>query len=139
MTQPWTIEQLRERAAALPRVNLCHLPTPVDELPRLAAELGTSVRLFTKRDDLNGPALGGNKLRKLEFSFGRARDEGCDVIVHGLAGQSNYCRQTAAAAAMLGMRCVLVLRNDAKCDDPAQGNRMLDFVFGAEIHGAVLE
>ena len=133
MSQPWTIDELRGRAATLPRVDLCHLPTPVDELERFAAELGGDVRVLAKRDDLTGPALGGNKLRKLEFSLGRARQQGCDVIVHGLAGQSNYCRQAAAAAAMLGLRCVLVLRNDAKCEDPAQGNRLLDFVFGADV------
>jgi 1-aminocyclopropane-1-carboxylate deaminase/D-cysteine desulfhydrase-like pyridoxal-dependent ACC family enzyme len=133
MAKPITIHELRERAARLPRVHLTDLPTPLHECPRLAEALGGGGRFFLKRDDLTSLGLGGNKLRKLEFSLGAAKAEGCDVLVHGLAGQSNYCRQAAAAAAKAGMRCVLVLRNDHKAGDPAQSNRLLDYVFGAEV------
>jgi len=129
-----TAAELRRRAAALPRVSLASLPTPLTEVPRFAEWVGGDVRMFLKRDDLTDTGLGGNKIRKLEFSLGAARAEGCDVIVHGLAGQSNYCRQTAAAAARLGMPCHLVLRSDHKTDDPPQGNRLLDYAFGADVH-----
>ena len=77
--------------------------------------------------------MGGNKLRKLEFSMAEALRRGCDVIVHGLAGQSTYCRQTVAAANKVGLPCILVLRRDHKTEGPAQGNLLLDHVFGAEI------
>jgi 1-aminocyclopropane-1-carboxylate deaminase/D-cysteine desulfhydrase-like pyridoxal-dependent ACC family enzyme len=127
-----TIRELRERAAGLPRFPLCELPTPLMECPRLAEAVGGG-RFFIKRDDLTAIGLGGNKLRKLEFSLGAAKAEGCDVLVHGLAGQSNYCRQAAAAAARAGMKCILVLRSDHKAGDPAQANRLLDYIFGAEV------
>jgi 1-aminocyclopropane-1-carboxylate deaminase/D-cysteine desulfhydrase-like pyridoxal-dependent ACC family enzyme len=131
--RPLSIEELRRRIERLPRVPLTHLPTPFREVPRLAEAVGNQVRLFVKRDDLTTLGFGGNKTRKLEFSLGELKEQGCDVIVHGLAGQSNYCRQTAAAAARLGLPCYLVLRNDHKAGDPAQGNRLLDYVFGADV------
>ena len=129
-----TPDGLRERAARLPRVSLATLPTPLQDCPRLAEALGGQVRLLMKRDDLTGIGAGGNKVRKLEFSLGEALATGCDCVVHGLAGQSNYCRQTAAAAAKSGLPCHLVLRRDHKAGDPAQANRLLDYVFGAEVH-----
>jgi len=131
-----TAEELCRRAAVLPRVSLATLPTPMTEVPRFAEWVGRGIRMFLKRDDLTDMGLGGNKLRKLEFSLGAARAEGCDVVVHGLAGQSNYCRQTAAAAARVGMPCYLVLRRDHKTEDPPQANRLLDYVFGAEVRMA---
>ncbi|MEX0744205.1 MAG: pyridoxal-phosphate dependent enzyme [Phycisphaeraceae bacterium] len=133
MKRPWCIDELRRRAARLPRLPLATLPTPLDDLTRLSAEAGSNVRVLMKRDDQTGLGLGGNKIRKLEFSFGEARQRGCDVVVHGLAAQSNYCRLTAAAAAKAGLRCVLALRPGQKDDDPPQANRLLDHVFGAEV------
>lgn len=129
-----TIDELRRRIAALPRLPLCHLPTPLDELPRFSEAIGGKIRVFMKRDDLTGIGGGGNKSRKLEFSLGEAKATGCDVVVHGLAGQSNYCRQAAGAAAKVGLPCVLILRKDHKAEDPAQANRLLDYLFGAEVH-----
>ena len=126
-----SIEDLRARAGKLPRVSLTQLPTPLLKCPSLGKHLG--VRLFFKRDDLTTLGCGGNKIRKLEFGIGEALESGCDVIVHGLAGQSNYCRQTAAAAAKCGLKCVLVLQKDHKTDGPPQGNLLLDHVFGAEV------
>jgi 1-aminocyclopropane-1-carboxylate deaminase/D-cysteine desulfhydrase-like pyridoxal-dependent ACC family enzyme len=128
-----TIAEFRQRVTRLPRISLTPLPTPLQECPRLAKAVG-DVRIFFKRDDLTAIGMGGNKLRKLEFSLGAAKAEGCDVLVHGLAGQSNYCRQAAAAAAKVGMRCILVLRSSHKSADPAQSNRLLDYIFGAEVH-----
>jgi D-cysteine desulfhydrase family pyridoxal phosphate-dependent enzyme len=113
----------------LPRLRLAHLPTPLHELPRLSRALG--VRLLVKRDDLTGLATGGNKTRKLEFSVGEALRQGADTLVTLGAVQSNHCRQTAAAAAATGLRCVLVLRGHAP---PATtGNLLLDYLLGAEV------
>ncbi|HYM14450.1 MAG TPA: D-cysteine desulfhydrase family protein, partial [Dehalococcoidia bacterium] len=53
-------------------VPLAHLPTPLDEAPRLSAELG--LRLLVKRDDQTGLALGGNKARKLQYLLNDAAD-----------------------------------------------------------------
>jgi D-cysteine desulfhydrase family pyridoxal phosphate-dependent enzyme len=124
----------RERAsaalAALPRVPLAHLPTPLEELPRLSEALG-GPRIFIKRDDLTGLAVGGNKTRLLEFYLGDALAQKAEVLVTGASVQSNLCRQTAAAAACHGLGCVLLLRGAAGAK--IQGNLLLDHLFGAEI------
>lgn len=128
-------KELWERLAKLPRINLGAFPTPLEPLPRLSERLG--VRLFIKRDDLTGLALGGNKVRHLEFNLGMALQQGCDVVINGAAVQSNYCRQTAAACAKLGLKCALVLRRDPRIDQfktaEPQGNLLLDYLFGADV------
>ena len=122
-------------------VPLSVLPTPLDEAPRLTAELaaaaGGDLRVLVKRDDLTGLALGGNKARKLDFLLRDAIERGCDTVVTTGGQQSNFCRMTAGACAKLGLRCVLVLGGD----EPAtpSGNVVLDRLFGAEIHYAGTE
>ncbi len=114
----------------LPRISLAHLPTPVEELPRLSRELG-GPRLWIKRDDQTGLAMGGNKTRKLEFLMADALAQGADVVVTAGAAQSNHCRQTAAAAARLGLACTLVL--GGKPPHLPSGNLLFDHLLGAEI------
>lgn len=117
----------------LPRVSLAHLPTPLEPLPRLSAALG-GPQLFIKRDDQTGLAGGGNKTRKLEFLLAEARNQGADTLLTVGAPQSNHCRQTAAAAAKSGFRCVLVLGGHPPAD--LTGNILLDHLLGAELHYA---
>jgi D-cysteine desulfhydrase family pyridoxal phosphate-dependent enzyme len=127
-----TSTELRSRLDSLPRVRLATLPTPLEALPRLSEALG-GVEIRIKRDDCTGMAMGGNKVRQLEFTLGEAVAQGADCIIQGAASQSNHCRQAAAAAAKLGLRCHLVLHRDAYAE-PVQGNLLLDHLFGAEIH-----
>jgi L-cysteate sulfo-lyase len=77
-----------EQLARLPRVRLAALPTPLEPLPRLTAELG-GPRLFIKRDDLTGLAFGGNKTRILEYVLGDLLRQEPDVLVTGANIQSN--------------------------------------------------
>jgi len=112
------------------RIRFAHLPTPIEEMKRLSAELG-GPRLFVKRDDATGLALGGNKTRKLEFLVADALAKGARTLVTAGAAQSNHCRQTAAAAAKFGMGCVLVL--DGREPDEPSANLLLDRLFGARI------
>jgi D-cysteine desulfhydrase family pyridoxal phosphate-dependent enzyme len=114
-----------------PRIPLAGLPTPLEEAPRLTAALG-GPRILIKRDDLTGLALGGNKARKLEFLMAGALAEGADTVMTTGAADSNHCRMTAAAAARLGLRCVLLLGAQSE-SPPVQGNLLLDHLFGAEI------
>jgi D-cysteine desulfhydrase family pyridoxal phosphate-dependent enzyme len=88
-------------------------------------------RIFIKRDDLTGLAGGGNKTRKLEFLVADAQLKSADTLVTVGAVQSNHCRQTAAAAAKVGLRCILVLRGHPPAE-PA-GNLLLDHLLGAEL------
>src|SRR5947199_3175213 len=115
---------------AVPRLNFAHLPTPVEALPRLSEVLG-GPRLLIKRDDQTGLAFGGNKTRKLEILLAEAREQGAKTLISGGALQSNHCRQTAAAAARFGFKCILVLTGD-KPKQPS-GNLLLDKLFGAQI------
>src|SRR5207249_10308662 len=115
---------------AVSRIRFAHLPTPIEELPRLSEKLG-GPRIFVKRDDQTGLAFGGNKTRKLEFLIAEARDKGAETLISGGALQSNHCRQTAAAAARFGFECILVLTGE-KPEQPS-ANLMLDRLFGAEI------
>jgi D-cysteine desulfhydrase family pyridoxal phosphate-dependent enzyme len=116
---------------ALRRCSLGFFPTPLVEMKRLSRHLG-GPRLWIKRDDLSGLALGGNKTRKLEFLMGQALAQGCDAVITAGAAQSNHCRQTAAGAAMLGLSCHLALGGAPP--PVANGNLLLDDLFGATIH-----
>lgn len=113
-----------------PRLALAHLPTPVEPLPRLSAALN-GPRIFIKRDDQTGLAGGGNKTRKLELLVADALGQGADVLVTVGAAQSNHCRQTAAAAARCGLRCILVVRGDPPPEQT--GNLLLDRLLGADV------
>lgn len=115
---------------SMARVHLAHLPTPLDDAPRLSALLG-GPRILVKRDDMTGLAFGGNKTRKLEYLMGDAMRQGADTIFTSGAPQSNHCRQTAAAAARLGLRCILVLTPGEH--NVMQGNLLLDRLLKAEI------
>ncbi len=112
------------------RLKFAHLPTPVEELPRLS-ELLDGPRLLVKRDDQTGLAFGGNKTRKLEFLVAEAQAQGAKMLISAGAIQSNHCRQTAAAAARFGFECALVLTGDLPAQPSA--NLLLDELFGVEI------
>lgn len=113
----------------LPRLSLGAVPTPVEPLARLGAAIG--VDLSVKRDDLTGFGGGGNKVRKLEFLMADAKAKGASVVLTAGGLQSNHARITAAAARRCGMTPVLVLRGEKP--PAADGNLLLDHLFGAEI------
>jgi D-cysteine desulfhydrase family pyridoxal phosphate-dependent enzyme len=117
--------------AAVPRVRLAQLPTPLEPMERFSEWLG-GPRVLVKRDDLTGLALGGNKARKLEYLCGEARARGCDVLVTGGGAQSNHARMTAAAANRLGLDCHLAV--GGKEPSVYSGNLLLDRVLGATLH-----
>ncbi len=119
------------KLSQLPRFPLACLPTPIMELKRLSAKLG-GPKILIKRDDLNGLAFGGNKTRKLEFLIGEALAHNADSVLTGGAAQSNHCRQTAAAAAVAGLDCHLVLGGEEP--EFATGNLLLDRLLGATVH-----
>jgi len=85
-----------------------------------------------KRDDLTGLGMGGNKARKLEFLCGAAVADGARSLVTVGAAQSNHCRMTAAAGAVLGLEVHLVLSGDRPSQ--ATGNQLLSSLFGANLH-----
>src|SRR3954454_2638368 len=101
-----------------PRVSLGHWPTPLEPMDRLRAHLGHGCpKLWLKRDDCTGLATGGNKTRKLEFLVGDALAQGADTLITCGAVQSNHARQTAAAAAVTGLACDLLLETRVQRDE----------------------
>ena len=116
--------------AARPRSRLATLPTPLERGPGLPG----GARLWVKRDDLTGLGAGGNKARKLEFLCGEALEAGARALVTVGAEQSNHCRITAAAGAVLGLEVHLVLSGDRPLR--ATGNQLLSTLFGAQLHYA---
>ena len=122
--------RVRGLLAAQPRVQLALLPTPLEPLPRLSAALGGPT-IYVKRDDLTGLAFGGNKTRQLEFVMADLLRHSPEVLVTGANIQSNWARQSTAAAARLGIPIVLVLRNTEMQE--IQGNVLLDYWLGADI------
>jgi L-cysteate sulfo-lyase len=119
--------------ARFPRHFLAHLPTPLERLDRLSAELG-GPEIWIKRDDCTGLSTGGNKTRKLEFLMAEAEAQAADMVMTQGATQSNHARQTAAFAAKLGMKCHILLEDRTGSNDPnynTNGNVLLDHLHGA--------
>jgi D-cysteine desulfhydrase len=118
------------------KISLGFLPTPLHQLSNLSRKYA-HYDLFIKRDDQTGLASGGNKTRKLEYLLAAAIEQGCDTAVTLGAQQSNHCRQTAAACAVAGLECHLIVRGE----EPAlpDGNLLLSVLLGAKIHYAGTE
>jgi 1-aminocyclopropane-1-carboxylate deaminase/D-cysteine desulfhydrase-like pyridoxal-dependent ACC family enzyme len=117
--------------ASLPSIPFAPEPTPVEELTRLRASLGGGPRLLVKRDDAIGFAFGGNKVRKMRLVAADALARQADTLITAGGVQSNHARVTAAAAAKLGLRAILVV-NGARPEQPT-ANALLDRLLGAEI------
>ncbi|HCC7750212.1 TPA: D-cysteine desulfhydrase [Klebsiella aerogenes] len=117
-----------------PRLEFIGAPTPLEYLPRLSDHLGRDI--FIKRDDVTPMAMGGNKLRKLEFLAADALREGADTLITAGAIQSNHVRQTAAVAAKLGLHCVALLENPigTRAENYlTNGNRLLLDLFNTQV------
>jgi len=115
-----------------PRIELARLPTPCVPLRRISERFG--VEIYVKRDDLTGISLSGNKVRKLEYVLADALAKRADAVLTCGGAQSNHARATAVAAAMLGLRCRLLLRTPDPANPPqVEGNVLLDRMAGAEI------
>lgn len=129
------INEIQRAIDRCPREHLLHLPTPLEPLDRLRQQIG-GPRIWVKRDDLTGLALGGNKSRYLEFTLAEALAAGADAVVLTAVVHSNHCRQFAAAAARLGLEAVVVLRQDDSPMGsvyPVTGNHLLTRLFGARV------
>jgi L-cysteate sulfo-lyase len=130
-------QEFEGRSARFVRLGLAHLPTPLEPMRRLSAELG-GPRLWVKREDCTGVGFGGNKLRKLDYVLAEALSAGADTLVSGGVVQSNSQRQVAAAAAKLGLACHLAVYHGRLVPPTAEyttsGNALLNRLFGAVLH-----
>ena len=116
--------------SSFPRVSLGVFPTPVQRLDNISRLL--RVNVYVKRDDLTGLGLGGNKIRKLEYLLADAREKGAELVFTTGGAQSNHAMLTAAAAAKLGMKAILILKKRGVT--ARQGNQLLEHLMGTEVH-----
>jgi 1-aminocyclopropane-1-carboxylate deaminase len=118
------------------RYPLTFGPTPIEHLPRMTAALGGKVQIYAKRDDCNsGLAMGGNKLRKLEYIVPDAIASNADTLVSIGGVQSNHTRMVAATAAKIGMKCVVIQESWVPHEDAVYdrvGNILMTRLMGAE-------
>jgi 1-aminocyclopropane-1-carboxylate deaminase/D-cysteine desulfhydrase-like pyridoxal-dependent ACC family enzyme len=117
--------------ASLPSIPFAPEPTPVEELTRLRTALGRGPRLLVKRDDAIGFAFGGNKVRKMRLVAADALAAQADTLITTGGVQSNHARVTAAAAAKLGLRAILVANGSPPQE--LRANALLDRLLGAEV------
>ncbi|MBD8577626.1 D-cysteine desulfhydrase [Pseudomonas syringae] len=125
---------LTKQLARFARLDLIGAPTALEKLERLSAWVGRDI--YVKRDDTTALALGGNKVRKLEYLAADAQAQGADTLITAGAIQSNHVRQTAALAARLGLGCVALLENPIDSEDSNylhNGNRLLLELFDAKV------
>lgn len=127
-------EQLHALLDQKPRANLGFFPTPLVRLDRLSEQLG--VNLYVKRDDFSGMSLfGGNKIRKLEYLLGDAKEKECDTVFTYGATQSNHAMQTVTACRRIGMEPILYLNAYVQPDEnDIRANMLLDRILGAQVN-----
>ena len=110
--------------------------TPIEHLPRMTEALGGKVEIYAKREDCNsGLAMGGNKLRKLEYIVPDAIASNADTLVSIGGVQSNHTRLVAAVAAKIGMKCRLVQESWVPHEDAVYdrvGNILMTRLMGAD-------
>ncbi len=124
-------ETLRAGFTSLPRLSLGNWPTPLEACPHLAEAIGASA-LWIKRDDQSGPALGGNKVRQLEYTLADALAQNCQGVLIAIGEQSNHARQLAALARKVGLLPVIII-NKAAPPPVLRGNLLLVALTGADI------
>nr|WP_312578289.1 D-cysteine desulfhydrase family protein [Sedimentibacter sp.] len=113
----------------LQKIDTGFLNTPIHKLENLSKKY--DVNIYIKRDDLTGFALGGNKLRKLDYLLKDAIDNGCNVLLTYGGSQTNHGRLTAAVAARFGLKCGIIM--DGPAPEKASGNLILDKMLGADL------
>ncbi len=113
------------------KVQTAILPTPLHKMENLTKQVGLG-DLYIKRDDMTGFAMGGNKLRKLDYVVKYCLDNGYTTILTQGGPQTNHGRLTAAACAKYGLKCILFLLG--KPSDYMSGNQVLDRMMGADIY-----
>ena len=117
------------------RAELWSQPTPLERANNLEKKINGGA-VFIKRDDCNGLAFGGNKVRQLEYYLGDALAKGADTVLMTGAVQSNFVRTAAAACCKLGLHCHVQLEDRVPKQDfeyNNSGNVLLDHLFGATV------
>jgi 1-aminocyclopropane-1-carboxylate deaminase len=110
---------------------LNYSPTPIIEIQSDILRIA-KVRLLVKREDLNHPAISGNKWWKLKYNLEEVRKRKHDTILTFGGAYSNHIFSTAAAANELGLKSIGVIRGE----EALPLNKTLDFASrcGMQLH-----
>ncbi len=127
-------KELRSRLQDIPQLRLINVPSPLEPLPRLYAQIKTrhGPKIWIKRDDELGPGLGGNKGRKLTYIMADVLTQKKRKVVTFGGLQSNHVCMTAAACAKLGLEAHLFFFNPRPSE--LTGNLLLNQILGAKMH-----
>jgi 1-aminocyclopropane-1-carboxylate deaminase/D-cysteine desulfhydrase-like pyridoxal-dependent ACC family enzyme len=120
-----------QRFRQIPRYGLLGAPTPIEPLSRLAVELAAAPNLYIKRDDFTTYLVGGNKVRKLEYTMADILRRRATAVVTIGSIQSNHARITAMVSRRLGLKCYLVLNGEGP--DRPTGNALITKLLGIEV------
>lgn len=96
----------------LPKVPLAQLPTPVSQ--KSLSLPGREQVIWIKHDERTGQLYGGNKVRKLEYLFGRLLRRQCKQVATFGAIGSNHALATALYARSLGLEPVCLLSHQTR-------------------------
>lgn len=113
MTEPDLLQaRFPGLAERLPRVPLAALPTP---LRRATLDTGQrKAEIWIKDDKRTGTIYGGNKVRKLEYLFGRIDRRRIDRVATYGTVASNHALATALYADQLGYRPICFLAHQTR-------------------------
>lgn len=112
------------------KIEILHLPTPLEKLENVSKDLGVNV--YCKRDDLTNLATGGNKLRKLEYFLKDALNQGATMLITEGGCQTNHGRLTAAVAAKYGLKCAIITED--KYPGEISANLLLDGMLDCPVY-----
>jgi D-cysteine desulfhydrase len=99
-------------AEKLRKSSFASIPTPVSH-HEIELSTGTQT-VAVKHDDQTSTIYGGNKVRKLEYIFQRARDRGARRVATFGAVGSNHALATAIFAKQLGFECTCFLAHQKR-------------------------
>ena len=116
----------------IPRVSIAPLDTPVERCDRLRKAVPGMPEIYVKHDDYIGPLVWGNKVRKLEYCYARALQQGADTVITCGGIHSNHARITAQTARRFGFDVVLVLNGVIPAK--ATANLLINQKMGVKIH-----
>lgn len=122
--------RIRDLLRPFPARPLAIKPTPIRVMSGLSAALGPDRKAWVMRDDLTGFALGGNKIRKLEYLIGDALARKVDALV--VAGACSFSRNAAAAGRSAGLDVHVLIAGDPADQNPL--SREFFELVGARVH-----
>lgn len=91
---------------------LPYQPTPLQEITDHPVCLRAGVRIIVKREDLNHPAVSGNKWWKLKYNLSEALHYLHKTVLTFGGAFSNHIYATAAAAKATGLKAIGIIRGE---------------------------